>query len=254
VRHPLSITLLIRDTRVGAYDDKVTEQRIRRLQSMTENSAEWVELRNDIALSYMPLLIYVAKKSRWKCLPFEDRVAEGLAGLLRAVAIYNPDYPGPKAKFSTYATWALRNRIRRAAEVYSVVRTPNGAMQKRAVHRKEARLARRCVNEATLATFRDDTTLLLAEFATDYRAPDIPDIIDARDRTEGVRRCVARLRPQYAKILGLRFGIGHEAPMTLQEIGDSLGISKERVRQVEVLAMRQLREMIEKYERRLLAG
>jgi RNA polymerase primary sigma factor len=216
------------------------------------------------------LVVSVAKRYRNMGVPFMDLLQEGNLGLVRAVEKYDR-HRG--FRFSSYAVWWITQALIRAIQDQSrTVRAPSHVYELRYRRRSaEAELHRRlgrAPTEAEVAAELDvspkvlrraaealkpvaslQTPLLGSEDRTLEDVVEDPDVADPSEGIEreeacdGVTRGLSVLGPRERRILELRFGLGDEpGGLTLQEIGQRLGLSRERVRQIERRALDRLRE------------
>jgi RNA polymerase primary sigma factor len=221
--------------------------------------------------SNLRLVVAMARRYGDYGVPLLDLIQEGILGLIHAVERFDwrRGY-----RFSTYATWWIRHAIRRAiANKARVIRLPVSlAERERKIARIEARLAAelgRAPTDAEIARaghmrLRDVQELhqvartvasLDEPLSAEAEGTKLGDLV-ARDAAEPVEEVVLRLRPEDLRtaleralqrlperereIVRLRYGMDGEAPVTLAEIGRRLGLSRERVRQIEVEALKQL--------------
>jgi RNA polymerase primary sigma factor/RNA polymerase sigma factor len=172
---------------------------------------EIVEIKNRIVRSNLRLVVSIAKRRVSAGDSFFDLVSDGNMSLIRAVEKF--DYARGN-KFSTYASWAIMKNYARTI--------PDE-------HKRRER-------------FRAADMELLHE-AADKRADEYQQRIAASDRLQQVGKFLDRLDQREQTIIIRRYGLDHEhAPQTLKEVGCALGVTKERVRQIEAKAIEKLRE------------
>ena len=226
------------------------------------------EARKRLIESNLRLVISVAKKYRGRGVSFEDLIQEGNSGLIKAVERFDPDMGN---RFSTYATWWIRQAVTRAvADHARTVRLPSHVVD--ALFR-----LRRADNALSIELGRDPSEEELAErlgikseevrrlrevsqpigsinarvgaeegaemgdLLPDERAGDDYARVEIGQWEGTLHEAVESLPEREARILKMRHGLDGSKTRTLREVSEALGISQERARQVEIKALRTIR-------------
>jgi RNA polymerase primary sigma factor len=268
--HPSLLDDLVRQAREafsGGRDVGLPREEVAALLSRVTKADEAVRLaKRQMAEANLRLVISIAKRYRHSGLPLLDLVQEGNLGLLKAIDRfqYRRGF-----KFSTYATWWIRQAITRAIAdrgrtiripVHVVERLNKVSRVRRTMTAQLGRdpsaeeLARRTRIPAkkirlVLDAARQPASLespigegvVLGDVLADPAVASPVDDLLAEDLTVHVGQALTRLNPREREIVSLRFGIGGRETLTLEEIGQRLGLTRERIRQIEAQALRKLR-------------
>jgi RNA polymerase primary sigma factor len=248
--------------------------RSQRLERIVERGRQ---ARERLIRANTRLVISVAKKYLNRGLPFLDLIQEGNIGLMRAIRNY--DYRRGY-KFSTYATWWIRQAITRAlAEQSRTIRLPvYMSDQVNRMAREQTRLQQLLgrppkVEELaeTLGTtpvkveqmmeimrhpvslqtpVGEDEEDVLGDLIEDVESPNPEEMTDQLMLNEDLQKMLGNLPPRELEVLQLRYGLGDEEPLTLAQVGERMGITRERARQLEAQAIGRLRNPTQEPKRR----
>jgi RNA polymerase primary sigma factor len=244
----------------------VSNKRRAELRMMIEDG--WAA-REHLITANSRLVISVAKKYIGRGVPFLDLIQEGNIGLIRATKKF--EYQRGH-KFSTYATWWIRQAVTRAiADQGRTIRVPvhmGDQINKllRTSHRltqqfgreptteelAEAldvppkkvenmiQVARRPLSLETPTDSEEDS--VLADFVEDVDAPAPDERATQQLLQEDLQQALSALPPREVRILELRYGLTDGRSYTLEEVGNKMGVTRERVRQIEAQALNRLRQ------------
>ncbi len=228
------------------------------------------EARAKLIKANLRLVVKIANDFANKGLPKHDLISEGNIGLMNAAQKFDPT---KGAKFSTYSTWWIKQAMRRAlAEQSRTIRVPIQSVEKiakiKSVQKRleeslgrnpsdeeiavELEFSKRTVAELRYASL---TTSSLNEPIVDGEQGEVGDFIADNEKNvpdqmlgdfesvDRLKALVDRLRDREKEVLTMRFGLNGCPQMTLEDVGEKLGCTRERVRQIQNKAIRKLKTM-----------
>lgn len=232
--------------------------------------------REHMIKANLRLVVKIARDYEGIGLPLLDLISEGNIGLMKAVERFDPKKGG---KLSTYGSWWIKQSIKRAlANQSKTIRLPVHLVDKisrmrRTSMKLQEDLGREPTDEelaadlgttaARVAQMRtasirpasldapvgDDESNNFSEIVEDERAINPYDELEDKTVVNMLQDMVKHLDEREATILRFRFGLDGGSEKTLEEVGERFGVTRERVRQIQNLALRKLRKMIERLEK-----
>ncbi len=221
------------------------------------NAKDKQRIRNTLVVGNLPFIIRFASSYVRHGFQLEDAIHEAVIGFIEGIEKFQLSYG---VKLTTYATWRMRNAIQRERQrKYQLVKISDRTWKAAQKSRKEIRRDDREPTEKEIELFLS-ITFALPESMEKYVSDDLDtyelmdtipsecsrqdEIVEQAHDASRIKNAMHILSEKEKDIIYMRFGFVHDTESTLSEIGIKYGVSRERIRQIEKIAMKKIRDVL----------